>query len=360
MSSEAFSVRPEMITAYGNVVTVQCNHAEQAHRYVADNTKIDTSQGSLLDKLYDSHDKIVRQVTAGLDKLADLSRNSGSELKKTAFFYVETDTAQIKRLDRAYGQVNVSRRDEPCTIDEVSERQNPESRLSPPTIPDGFYDPFSLYDDLKSIASLSAQIEHVLQLLGVKNPAGELADLIVGDWQAYAKCGSVWRSIGEFYAAVGDNIEWGVAELDVSWNGNAADRAYGYFSGFAKTLLEQQAPMNTIASRYMQVAKGVYDLADDVKGAITGIIDNAFWAAMEIAAGGESVETVVGPAVLWSVAFFQCKRVVDEFDKATKGLDDLRKFVTTTAAWFDLFANNIDQVSKYPLPAHAYDHPSVK
>ncbi|WP_406642545.1 hypothetical protein [Amycolatopsis sp. WGS_07] len=353
-----FQVRPEMLTAYGNVVDVHHTYAETARSYVEKNTHLDTAALSLLDKLYQSHQKIVNDVTTSLGQLRAVSLNSGAELRRAAIWYVENENEHVRRLDDSYGRVTVSRAKEPRTTDEITEAEQPENKLAPPTIPDEYPDFTSLFSKISDRLSPSWYVAQVLEILHLTNPADDLAKMIVGDWKAYARCASTWHNLAGFYGAVAHNIEVGNAELDRSWQGNAADACYDYFSKLAAKLRTIESKLENLGHRYTAVAIGVWKLANSLAGLITGIQDDAVWIALEIAAGDATFETGVGPAALWSLAGVQCARLIEKYNKTVEGFTGLANLVEDAVAWFAAAANQVDPLAGERLPGH-YDHPEV-
>jgi hypothetical protein len=357
-----FAVRPAAVSAYGKVVYQQRDHMQQAKTYVQKNTAIQAGQGGWLDDLLGIHDRIVSQVENGFSRVWTLADSCGSELTKTVSFYKNKDHDTAERLDNTYKPVGVTRDRRGAVDTDIRETENPGDHLKPPGEPQEPGKPFpeAILDEINSWLSPYSWYAKLLNVFGLTDPAAQLAQNIAGDWTAYEKCASVWTSVGQFYAAVGGNINRGSGQLDNSWSGNAADQARDYFSKLGnKLILEIPQTYDELSNEYKVTANGVRSLANEISGLISGMIDDAFWIGVEAAAGGVSIETVAGPVVLWSLAALRCKSFIDRFTKAQKLLTDFNKVANRFTAATGTAAKLLTSLQNVSLPK-PYDHPSAK
>jgi hypothetical protein len=188
-----------------------------------------------------------------------------------------------------------------------------------------------------------------------------MSEPISGDWAAMWKFGDALANLAKFHTSLGGHIIDQAANLDPAWHGNAADAAHQYFAHLAIAVSGQQAPLNDIADRYHQAARGAWQTANQLGNLYQAIADRVIIAGVAAAAGSALAETGVGAVIGYGVAALM---VVDILEKINKASTVIQTFGTLI---FGLFGLGIDAgnvgdggaLDKYPLPAGAYADPGV-
>ncbi|KAA9163638.1 hypothetical protein FPZ12_009035 [Amycolatopsis acidicola] len=109
--------------------------------------------------------------------------------------------------------------------------------------------------------------------------------------------------------------------------GSAADQAFQYFSSVATIVRGYADGLASLRDKYLEAAKGAWEFAEAANDLVQQIFDQVFWAALEAGAGAALSETVIAPAVLWSLAALQCSAIVRDWDSITKLLMQIQNAV---------------------------------
>jgi uncharacterized protein YukE len=161
-----------------------------------------------------------------------------------------------------------------------------------------------------------------------------------------------------FCADLAQDLKTNITTLLTSWTGNAANEAFQYFSGLADTVNGYAAGLGALRDKYREAAQGVWEFSETINDVIQDIFDSIFWGAIDLAAGGVLAETVVGPAVLWSLAALECKNVVEGWKQMTNLLTNIQNtFRLIHGGVLDVIGSG-GSFEAHPLPA-GYDHPGA-
>jgi hypothetical protein len=170
---------------------------------------------------------------------------------------------------------------------------DPTDYLTLPAAPDegmsnGYWSPLDFFNYLSPSAWLLAIVE---ELTGW-DPLEQITNFLTGDWQAIAEFGEAMGNLARFMQEFGIEIQQGMQTLDESWDGNASDAAFMYFTNFATAVSSQQTPIAASEQSYHQAAKGAWLFADQLGNIAQAMADEAIIAGMLI--GGSTVAASTG------------------------------------------------------------------
>ena len=231
--------------------------------------------------------------------------------------------------------------------------------LTPPAPPDdsitnGFVSPLDFFNYTSPSAWINTAIE---KLTGV-DLIGWVTECLAGDWEALWKFGDAMGNLARSLQQLGINIEQGMLTLDATWDGNADDAAYKYFSDLAAAISGQQTPIYNSQDSYHLAAKGAWLLADQLGNLVQAIADEAILATIAAAAGTATAETVVGAIGGYAITGIYVLRMLEKIDEASKIINTAG---TATLGAFGLAADAAAQVghlSTIPLPADGFTLPT--
>jgi hypothetical protein len=93
---------------------------------------------------------------------------------------------------------------------------------------------------------------------------------------------------------IGVNIQQGMLQVDDSWDGNANDAAFQYFSTLAGATSSQQFAIRSSQEAYHKAANGAWQLSNQLGNILQALADKAILAGITAAAGTALVETGIG------------------------------------------------------------------
>ncbi len=354
-----FFVKPGSVASYGSMVQGHSGYLDKANHYTEQCAHVEQAGGGLvLQDMWASHFEAQSMACDYLNRLALVVRDSGADLMKAADMYRATDAAAAERVDGTYPGDD-TRPTFTGPYRAIAEFAFPPARLTPPREPEDFDDPGGIVDTISDLLSPAKWIQEIVEsVLGV-NPVETAVEPWTGDWKSVAKASSAFSSVSLFCADAAKNIDLNMNLLRNDWGGHAAASAEAYFKGVATTLDSYRQGFERLRDEYAHIAKGIADLTKAVVDYVSKLMDDAFWAALEVVAGGVLVETGVGPAVLWSLAALECKGIVDNWSAIT-GCWEKAKYL---AEYFNAAVTGISADGSYfqahQPPGSAYHHPGV-
>jgi hypothetical protein len=124
----------------------------------------------------------------------------------------------------------------------------PVSTLVEPGEPDenitnGFVNPLDVFNYISPSAWVSDIIEKCTGL----DIFGYATDALTGEWGALYKFGDALGALAQYVQELGIQIQAGMIEADATWDGNANDAAYNYFSSLAAKTSGQQTALREAA-----------------------------------------------------------------------------------------------------------------
>ncbi|WP_326944567.1 hypothetical protein OG439_32830 [Amycolatopsis sp. NBC_01307] len=178
---------------------------------------------------------------------------------------------------------------------------------------------------------------------------------MAGDWEQFAKASDALNSLSFFCADLAQDLQANITALLTSWTEMPADEAYQYFDGLSETTKGYASGLAALRDKYREAAQGVGEFSETINDVIQDIFDSIFWGAVELAAGGVLVETVVAQAVLSSLAALECKNVVDGWTQMTNLLMNVQNTVRVIhGSVLDIIGSG-GSFEGHPLPV-GYDH----
>ncbi|MFI7387104.1 hypothetical protein [Streptomyces sp. NPDC049813] len=319
------------------------------------------------------HTERSREARDILRRFGAILSASKSELKKTAAWYEAMDIDQARRIDATYP---TSERSEKIS------RAHPSGTLT-------FRDVHDAVDHLKPTGSSGGWLQgHADEFMfaPVHKTAGTLLDIgspsalanegikmafgwdvlstvtnwLSGDWQQYAECADAWDCLGEFCAAVANNLRHGNEVLGTTWRGNAADAAWKYFNKIAARLDTAHDAFHELRDRYTSVTKMVFSFAELAKGILAEICDKGTQAAIAAAASTAMALTGVGftgSFVGVALAVERVNSMVQAYHKLVKDYDHF--MLGLNALLGGIGGATIllsDDLRKFPIVGKSYDN----
>src|SRR5690606_32921576 len=134
------------------------------------------------------------------------------------------------------------------------------------------------------------------------NPWQWVADQYAGDWAAVQKAGGAIRKLAEFNESFAGVLSGGVTSVGYDWQGNAAAAATRYFNELVRILRERIPDRGARGRQCEQMAIGMYEWANALKGLIETLTALPIAIGLEAAAAAASSWTVIGPILSGAAA----------------------------------------------------------
>ncbi|MER6762779.1 MULTISPECIES: hypothetical protein [Amycolatopsis] len=318
----------------------------------------------LIAGLLGSHEQAKTEILTALRNLEKVCEASGAELDRAWQMYDRTDHGSAGRLDQTYPDPGgpppmPSLPGLPAGQgpEAVQQTAFPATRLAEPKA-DGFTNPVQILNDLGNLISPGYWIQKALEgTIGV-NPVQEFSNWVAGDWEQFAKASDALNSLSFFCSDLGQDLKANIDALLTSWTGHAANEAFHYFTGLGDVVNGYSGGLAALRDKYREAAQGVWEFSESVNDLIQSIFDNAFWAAIEVAAGAVLSETVVGAAAFWALAALECKSIVDAWEQISNLLMNIENTVRITHSGILDVVGSSGALQAHPLPA-GYDHPGA-
>jgi len=156
--------------------------------------------------------------------------------------------------------------------------------------------------DLFNYLSPSAWLNEAINALTGFDVFGWMTDWLSGDWAALWKFGDAMANLSSCLQQMGINTQQGMLDLDATWDGNASDAAYMYFSDFSAAMSRQQTALFESQDRYHRAAIGAWQMSNQLGNIMQALADKALLAAASAAAGTILAETGVGAVAGYAAA----------------------------------------------------------
>jgi hypothetical protein len=360
----SFNVATFELGKYTEIVRSQQADTGRAHQFSDQNLQIGAQPG-LLAEFVGSHEEAKRDVLAALSSLGQVLEASAAELDRTRQMYDRTDQSAAEQLDRTYPDPGGPPKLPPIPgmptdsgPSAVWPTAFPASRLTEPKKPDDFNNPLQVINDIGNFLSPTWWANKILEATISVNPAQEASKWLSGDWEQFGKAADTMNSLSWFCTDVASDLRTNISNLATTWAGNASNAAYQYFNTLGLRVEDYSAGFAALRDKYLEAARGVWEFSEALCDLIQNIFDNVFWAALAAAAGGALAETVVGPALLWSLAALECKNIADGWRQMTWLLMAIQNTVRMIhGGILDIIGTN-GVFKAHPLPA-GYRHPGA-
>lgn len=218
------------------------------------------------------------------------------------------------------------------------------------SVTNGFVNPVDLFNYL----SPSAWVNDIIAKTTGVDIFGYATDTFTGEWDALYKFGDALSNLAQCLQQIGMDIQRGMLNLDQTWDGNAADSAYMYFSNLAAAVSGQQAALNQAADGYHRAAKGAWELSSQLGNILQAVADKAILIGVSAAIGTATAETGVGAILGYGMAAYQVVELLELVNKASTIINTAGSVIMAAfGGGMDAFSQGID-LSAVPLPATPY------
>lgn len=236
---------------------------------------------------------------------------------------------------------------------------DPTALLRAPGAPDdsvtnGFVNPLDLFNYLSPSAWIN---EAIANLTGV-DVFGWMTDWIGGSWDAVWKFGDALGHLGDCFQQIGINIQQAIIDADRSWDGNASDSAYQYFSSFAAAVSGQQLALHDAAESYHNAARGAWELSSQLGNILQALADKVIIAGIAAALGTATSETGVGAVVGYGVSGLMVLQMLELVNRASVIINTAGTVILGLFGAARDLANQGGDLSAVPLPTTPYSAPA--
>jgi hypothetical protein len=232
--------------------------------------------------------------------------------------------------------------------------------LTSPSEPDdsvtnGFVNPTDIFNYISPSAWINDLIEDTT---GV-NIFSYATDAFTGEWAALYKFGDALANLAPALQQIGMDIQAGAIEADATWDGNASDAAYNYFSSLAAAISGQQAALYEAARGYHEAARGAWQLSTQLGNLLQAIADEAIIMGIAAAAGTATIETGVGAVAGYGYATYQAIQIAKLVNKASQIISTAGTVIMGAFGGAMAFAGQGGDLSEVPLPSVPYMLPKA-
>jgi hypothetical protein len=238
--------------------------------------------------------------------------------------------------------------------------EDPTSLLQPPEAADqnltnGLGSPLDVFNYVSPAAWIN---NGIAELTGF-DFIGWATSFLAGDWEAISEFGDAMTHLAAFMQQLGMNIQKGILKLDGSWQGNANDAAFLYFSRLAAATSGQQTALHASAHGYQQAAAGAYQLASQLGNILQALVDKALIAILAAGAGTATAETGAGALVGYGVAALMVRDMITLINNASTIANTAGTVIVGAfGAGTDILSQG-RRLSAVSLPSAAYSPPSA-
>lgn len=200
-------------------------------------------------------------------KMTTILQNTGVELNKAAWMYVDQDAKNYAALNAHTNGIDTgdSNTEEHGATDAFVNAvpySGPET-LSVPACT------VSVPPNLNEI--LAQGNEWVLDILDYfseigYNPLTDVLEKIAGNWNDLRRVGEVHKEVGETFEKGGLNLEWGRTTVDSHWDGQAST-SFQDFAGRLSAGMQWEGPIGRLISTALE------RVADEIEKAVTEVVN---------------------------------------------------------------------------------------
>lgn len=356
-------VEPSALLAYARQLDRAADEAAAIRGYIGTYAE-DGSGGELFNMAREGHQHAVGVVNATLTRLGALLEASGLEVTAAANYYRQGDLAAAVALDRTLptlaGQCPSALEYEFTALDcppaAFADPRHVSGRLTPPPPPDTPPNALGWMDYLSPTSWAMKGLDTVFGF----DPISWLQERVFGDWETLATMEAVLANASSALHDLALNVQSGATALASTWQGNAGDAAYRYFTDLASAITALESPLKEMGQAYRVVADAVWSSCEALGGVIKALLDAAIIAGIAAAGGTLTAATGVGAVVGYGVAAVEVANMLRLWGQATKLYQNASAAVL---AFRSVLGHNLDNLGAVRLPAlpggAGYDHPLV-
>lgn len=239
------------------------------------------------------------------------------------------------------------------------EREDVESYLTPPTATSPSDTSqnilFNMSDVLSPSQWVNAMITHVVGF----DLLGYIGEAFAGNWENVSKYSDAFSKLSQAIQAIGINVSSGNVELDASWQGNAADARWRYFTDLASEISELQFAFDKLSKLYADAADGTYRAASSCAALFAAIVDRAILAALSASVGAITAETGVGAIGGGALSAYAIKQMIDKAKNIQTVVITATNAANLVVGEINATAVDVDAIKRFPLPATGYKAPPI-
>jgi hypothetical protein len=225
-------------------------------------------------------------------------------------------------------------------------------------IPDSFEEIIDFTSWLNPVEYLRKALDFVMEHgLGV-NPAEEVEKWVAGDWKGVAIASSALDQLSEYVRFLAREVNDDSSEMLLSWDGNAATSAHGYFQTLAVDLEEVGQNLRGLATEYQTVAAGVQDMAMAVGGLMHDMEDKLIEMGIKLIATAALSETIIGSLIAGAWAISDAHKVIEMWTRCREAYELAVKVGEAFVGACARYLGALDEGNNLALP-RGYDSPVV-
>jgi hypothetical protein len=191
------------------------------------------------------------------------------------------------------------------------------------------------------------------------NPWQWVGDQYGGDWKAVQQAGDAIKKLAEFNDAYAGVINSAVTTAGYDWQGKAAASANAYFTGLSTILKEQISDLSALGKEFEQMAIGMYEWANAIKGLMETLTDLLIAIGLEAAAAAATSWTVIGPVLSGAAAVATVTRAIGVWGQVIEMHNHVWNAVQGFTGLVAGYLGGLRGLDTVALPAGAYDHPGA-
>lgn len=236
---------------------------------------------------------------------------------------------------------------------------SPVAELVPPTSHDPIPDLVENIVGFPQYVSVSYWLGWAAEKVTGTNPWQWVGDQYAGDWAAVQKAGGAIKKLAEFNDAYAGVISSGVSTVAYDWQGNAAASATRYFTELTRILKEQIPDLSALGRQFEQMAVGMYQWANAIKGLMETLTDLLIAIGLEAAAAAATSWTVIGPILSGAAAVATITKAIGVWGQVIEVHNYAWNAVQGFTGLVAGYLGGLHGLDTHPLPAGAYDHAGV-
>ncbi|MDI1461042.1 hypothetical protein QEZ54_08705 [Catellatospora sp. KI3] len=224
------------------------------------------------------------------------------------------------------------------------------------SVSSGFVNVTSVLD----YVSLTAWLNEAIEGLTGCDVLGTMVSPLSGDWEKVSTYGTALTNLSRCLRGIADNVDVANVDLDLHWNGNAADAAYVYFSSASRSLSAHADAVERAAGQYQKLALDVWHFTEVLKGFLQSIVDQALLVLVFSAAGTALLETGVGAVAGYALAALELVNLIKTINKASAVVQAANVAFQTSFSTLTGIFKEVEDLGSIPTVNTVYDHPTAK
>ncbi|MGB3373529.1 MAG: hypothetical protein WBA87_00115 [Microbacterium sp.] len=288
-----YKIDPARLSAHAKAMTEDAGSTATAKTYTSDHMTLQFYDTSFVyAKALFAANETVEALNRYFSALNTALTASATELEGTATRSLEIDDEIEADLDREYPDSGRGGSTTPAADASSRSPHNAVDELSAPATeaPEDLVSTI-LTTDWLSPSSVLAQ---VLDWIFDWNYLDVISKNFSGDWNKLYEVSDSLKKLGSYTSVQGDNVRYEMAVTAGSWSGEAATAANQFFTDMAANLHDAGVKIGELGPEFEGVSRGMISTAALVSGMFAKILDAALVAAICIAAGTVTIETIIG------------------------------------------------------------------